>query len=214
MKRLTKLATANILPRLSILMLASMMLFGCGITPPANWQPTQVNRVSEAKAWELKGKIAVKTPEQKFSTNLYWLHTPQSEELRLTSMIGSTLMLLKSDVNSATLELDGKSYQGDNASELLQHLSGWQIPISQLPQWIVGLPGNANIVQHNADGLPQLLVDSRQLPPWHISYKSWQALQTNTLPRLLTLERGQLSLKIQLNEWQALTEKRPQRISQ
>ncbi|WP_228729949.1 lipoprotein insertase outer membrane protein LolB [Shewanella avicenniae] len=190
--------------------MSSWLLSGCGITPPSAWQPTQVTQVSQAKAWELKGKIAVKTPEQKFSTNLYWLHTPESEELRLTSMIGSTLMLLTSNNRSATLEVDGNTYQGANATELLQHLSGWQIPISQLPQWIVGLPGNATIIKTDAQGLPQKLQDARQLPPWQIDYKSWQTLQSNQLPRLLTLERGELSLKIQLNEWQALTEKRPQ----
>ncbi|WP_417760380.1 lipoprotein insertase outer membrane protein LolB [Shewanella sp.] len=196
--------------RNSSLLLALLWLTGCGITPPADWQATEVNSVQDAKAWELKGKIAVKTPEQKFSTNLYWLHTPQSDELRLTSMIGSTLLLLKSDARSATLAVDGKTYQGRNASELVQHLSGWQIPISQLPQWIVGLPGEAKIVARNAAGQPQTLIEQRQLPPWQIDYQSWQQLAKHQLPRVMTLERQQVSLKIQLNEWQALTEKLPQ----
>ncbi len=210
LKRLTNLSHYMSFIRNSSLLIALLWLSGCGITPPADWQPTEVNRVQDAKAWELKGKIAVKTPEQKFSTNLYWLHTPQSDELRLTSMIGSTLLLLTSDARSATLEVDGKTYQGRNANELVQHLSGWQIPISQLPQWIVGLPGDADIVARDAAGQPKTLIEQRQSPPWQIDYQSWQQLPHHQLPRLLTLQRQDVSLKIQLTEWQALTEKLPQ----
>ncbi|MGI2855852.1 lipoprotein insertase outer membrane protein LolB [Shewanella algae] len=204
-----KYFTKNCFIRLSALRLLLPLLLGllsaCSSLPDARWQATQVKHANQAKAWELKGKLAVKTPEEKFSTNLYWLHTPTTEELRLTTMLGTSVMLLKSGPDGAFLELDGEVYRDRDPQRLLDGLSNWSIPLNALPRWVLGLSAaDTELLLTNNDGKPQSLEDGSVSPPWQVKYLSWQQQSGADIPRLLKLNRGALELKIQLTEWQAL----------
>lgn len=89
---------------------ALSLLGGCSVTPKVALQPVSVENASDAKAWELKGKLLIRTNGDKVSANLFWLNTPDNAELRLTSMLGTTVLLLTQNRDGATLEVDGKRY--------------------------------------------------------------------------------------------------------
>ena len=92
-----------------------LVLAGCSVTPSEDFSPINVTNAAQAKAWELQGKIAVKTSEDKFSTNLYWLHQTKANDLRLTTVLGTTVLTLKTNQGMATLDVDGKTYRDSNA---------------------------------------------------------------------------------------------------
>ncbi|MGS0690162.1 lipoprotein insertase outer membrane protein LolB [Shewanella sp. 0m-4] len=187
------------------LILSTIFISGCSTTIPDNLIPVSVNKVQQAKAWEMQGKLAVRTPQDRFSTNLYWLHSPERDELKLTTMLGTTVLSLSSYAGNATLEVDGKTYTDTDAQRLLTRVSGWSIPIESLPLWITGqlTPGDKLISTDN-QGRPVKLVNAELLPPWEVDFKSWQAQSGAEVPRLLNLQRGDIHLKLQLNQWQAL----------
>ncbi|MFQ6372179.1 lipoprotein insertase outer membrane protein LolB [Shewanella sp. YIC-542] len=177
---------------------------GCS-TLADNWTPVTVSQPQEAQAWELRGKLAVKSPQESFSTHLYWRHTPDKDDVRLTTMLGTSVLTLTSQKGYAKLEVNGSSYEGEDPQALLNRLSHWQFPLTQLPQWILGIVGNdAQQLSRDPDGRPLQLTDSSVLPPWRIQYQSWQTQSGTEIPRLLRLNRGTLQLKIQLTQWQAL----------
>ncbi|GGI72403.1 lipoprotein insertase outer membrane protein LolB [Shewanella gelidii] len=160
---------------------------------------------SQAVAWELKGKLAVKTQTDKANTNLYWLHTPEADELRLTSVLGTTLLLLKSTNTSAMLMVDGKEYHGNNAHQLLYSLTGWSLPLSQMPLWVTGqTSAQDQVISRDAHRRPVQL-HTLGSPQWQIKYTSWQTLSGAEIPRLLTMKNDKTRLKIQVNQWQALS---------
>jgi outer membrane lipoprotein LolB len=182
-----------------------LLLSACATKTPDNLIPINVSNVSQAQSWEMQGKLAVKTPDDRFSTNLYWLHTPDSNELRLTTMLGTTVLSLTTQQGIAILEVDGKIYQHHDAQALLTEITGWSIPVDSLPLWITGQADiDDEIISRDELLRPEILLSLSDTPPWEVEFKSWQQQSSAQLPHLLQLTKGQLRLKIQINHWQAL----------
>ncbi|QDF74503.1 outer membrane lipoprotein LolB [Shewanella marisflavi] len=198
----------NYFTKISIsgVVLVLLALSGCASRQPTSLLPTQVEHASQAHAWELQGKLAVRTPDDKFSTNLYWFHTQSNDELTLTTMLGTTVMTLTKRPNQATLALDGKIYQDTEAERLLKRLTGWSIPVDTLPLWITGqISPQDEVITFDAKGRPQEVLNHTDNTPWQVSFNSWQQQSGADVPRLLTLQRDEIRLKLQVNQWQALT---------
>ncbi|MCH1929321.1 lipoprotein insertase outer membrane protein LolB [Shewanella sp. A25] len=182
-----------------------LFLGGCQNLPQTELSPISVSSAKQAQAWELQGKLAIKTPEDKLSANLYWRHSDNHDELTLTTMLGTTILTLEATPDSAHLNVDGKDYRDTNAQALLQRVSGWSIPIANLPLWITGQAGKTDIVDSfDEQGRPKQLTSSQTPPPWSVSYLSWQTQSGAIVPYQLKVERRDLQLKFQLNQWQAL----------
>ncbi|AQS39445.1 outer membrane lipoprotein LolB [Shewanella psychrophila] len=186
-------------------MLLSLSLLSACTTTPTNLVPIQVKKVSQANAWEMRGKLAVKTPEDNFSTNLYWLHTQAKNELKLTTMLGTTLLSLTTEHGMARLEVDGKTYEHHDAQQLLTNVTGWSIPVNALPLWITGqVSPDDEVSSFDEKNRPVSLFTPSETPPWQVDFLKWQHQSGAQIPRLLQLKRVDLRLKIQVNEWQAL----------
>ncbi|WP_133407912.1 lipoprotein insertase outer membrane protein LolB [Parashewanella tropica] len=183
---------------------ALLFLTACQNLPKTDLVPVQVNQISEAKAWELRGKILIKTPEDKNSTNLYWRHTATGDQLALTTMLGTSVLNLESTPFGAKLTMDGKDYQSTNPEALLLRMTGWSVPVSLLPKWITGQIQPSEKVMRDSQGRPKQFTSIIDGVKWQLTYVRWQRLNGVELPRQLTLSRPNLSLKIQLNQWQAL----------
>tara|TARA_R110001583_G_scaffold6421_16_gene32534 strand:+ start:180 stop:791 length:612 start_codon:yes stop_codon:yes gene_type:complete len=187
---------------------ALLLLTGCSVTPSEDFTPINVTNAAQANVWELQGKIAVKTAEDKFSTNLYWLHQPAANDLRLTTVLGTTVLTLKTNQGMATLEVDGKTYRDSNAQDLLTGISGWSIPLDSLPLWITGQIGsNDKIVSYNPDGTIKQVISYDPQANWSVSFLSWQQQSGALVPKLLKIERENVQIKIQTNQWTAVAAK-------
>ena len=188
-----------------LLVLLSLSLLSACTTTPTNLVPIQVDKVSQANAWEMRGKLAVKTPEDSFSTNLYWLHTQTKNEFKLTTMLGTTLLSLTTEHGMARLEVDGKTYEHHDAQQLLTNVTGWSIPVDALPLWITGqVSSDDEVSSFDEKNRPVSLFTPLETPPWQVEFLKWQHQSGAQIPRLLQLKRVDLRLKIQVTQWQAL----------
>jgi len=183
-----------------------LFLGGCQTLPPADdLTPITVSDVKQASAWELQGKLSIKTPDDKLSANLYWRHTETHDKLTLTTMLGTTVLTLEATPDAAHLHIDGKDFKDNNAQALLERVSGWSIPLADLPLWITGQIGpDDQVIERDNQGKPKLLTNTQTPPPWQVAFLRWQPQSGTTVPHQLKLERGDLQLKLQLNQWQAL----------
>lgn len=183
-----------------------LFLGGCEtLSPATDLSPITVDNAAQAKAWELQGKLAIRTPQDKLSANLYWRHSEERDELTLTTMLGTTVLTLDATPNSAHLHVDGKDFRNSNAQALLERVSGWSIPINDLPLWITGQVGAFDrVLAVDSNGKTKQIQNSQTLPPWDVTFLSWQSQSGAEVPYQLKLERGDLQLKLQLNQWQAL----------
>lgn len=184
-------------------MLSLVFLSGCS-SLPNNLSPVSVEKVADAKAWEMTGKIAITVPNDKLSSNLYWLHSTDSDELTLTSMLGIQILSLTQKEGKARLIVNGETYEDSNAQALLLRVTGWTLPINALPLWITGQLSPTDVIKTKDNQNRPVHVITQTNPTWAINYLRWQQQQGTELPRLLTLNNTDIKIKIQINQWQAL----------
>ncbi|UDG79240.1 Outer-membrane lipoprotein LolB [Candidatus Ecksteinia adelgidicola] len=95
----------------------------------------------------------------------------------------------------------GKHYYGHNPEKIIKKLSGMDIPLYNLNEWILGLAGNAQkfILNHN-HYLNQLIYKSNNVT-WTINYLDYHYVNKFLLPRTIELKQGNNIIKLKINHW-------------
>ncbi|WP_144213176.1 lipoprotein insertase outer membrane protein LolB [Shewanella donghaensis] len=198
-----------------LLLLSCLFLTACSISPPHTLTEVDVKNPHQAQAWELQGKLAFRSDSDKFSTNLFWLHDQIGQhdrnELKLTTMIGTTVLSLKSENGLASIDVQDKTYTDSNPERLIQRVSGMTIPINKLPLWITGqVTEEDQVIEYNEDGSIKYFISAENGENWHVKFASYQTQSGARLPRLLQINRADVQIKIQINQWQALAAQAPE----
>lgn len=195
--------------------MSCLFLTACSISPQHTLTKVEVDASHQAQAWELQGKLAFRSDNDKFSTNLFWFHdlTHQDDrnELTLTTMIGTTILSLKSENGLASLDVQDKIYTDTNPERLIYRASGMLIPINKLPLWITGqVTEGDQVLEYNEDGSIKRFISNDNGEDWQVSFASYQRQSGANVPRLLQINRADVQIKIQINQWQALAIKLPE----
>jgi outer membrane lipoprotein LolB len=187
-----------------ILFLFTCLLAGCAQTPmPQNipWQAHQ-QKLEDLNSWSFSGKIAVITPQERQSLNIYWQQSYNDFHITLTTFLGGTVLeLQKTQDITQIIDNEGKHFYGEDTEILIKQLSGFVIPINGLQQWIKGNPEKASY-QLNSDNQVASLagVDSKGAP-WTINYSHYEYLQGIVLPDKLQLKHEDIRLKFSISQW-------------
>ncbi|WP_349922511.1 lipoprotein insertase outer membrane protein LolB [Aeromonas veronii] len=177
-----------------------LVLAGCTTTSPqrdqVNWQQERA-RLERLDHWQLSGKMAIITPQQKGSARLNWQQNGDDYRLNLSSIIGTHILELSRTRGEVTLiDNDGKTHRSEDAEALVYQLTGWNIPVKGLPEWIKGLPGQAEF-ELNPDASLASVRDGQ----WQIVYGDYRDQAGYRLPHLLTMTGQGSRLKLQINQW-------------
>ncbi|MBY5992743.1 lipoprotein insertase outer membrane protein LolB [Ferrimonas balearica] len=184
------------------LLLLVILINGCATAPtPAGDAPA-----ADAPNWHLRGKLAVIQPDERVSANLHWRHRSSSgqDDLRLSTPIGTTVLVLNSQPGRAQVRFDGQQHEGQSADQLIERLTGWPLPLSQISRYLLGDTQGAQAVQYDEFGEPSALelVHPATGEQWQLRYLGWQQLSGYKVPRQIELRRGDQRLKLALSHWQ------------
>jgi len=177
-----------------------LLLAGCTTTQPqrdqVNWQKERT-RLEQLSHWQLSGKMAIITAQQKGSARVNWQQNGDDYRLNLTSLIGTHILELSRSKGEITLiDNEGNPHQSQDAEALIYQLIGWNIPVQGLPEWIKGLPGKAEF-ELNSDSSLASVRDGQ----WQIVYGDYRDQDGYRLPHLLTMTGQGSRLKLQINQW-------------
>ncbi|WCH23961.1 lipoprotein insertase outer membrane protein LolB [Aeromonas salmonicida] len=177
-----------------------LLLAGCTTTQPqrdqVNWQKERT-RLEQLSHWQLSGKMAIITAQQKGSARVNWQQNGDDYRLNLTSLIGTHILELSRSKGEITLiDNEGNPHQSQDAEALIYQLTGWDIPVQGLPEWIKGLPGKAEF-ELNSDSSLASVRDGQ----WQIVYGDYRDQDGYRLPHLLTMTGQGSRLKLQINQW-------------
>ena len=102
------------------------------------------------------------------------------------------------------IEVDGKLYRGQNLSDLITQLTGLNLPAEALAFWLKGIPYNyRDIVNYQVDNqLAESISSAINGKVWQIRYQAYREFNGYVLPTKMTIEQGELTIKISLNQWQ------------
>ncbi|WP_153446544.1 lipoprotein insertase outer membrane protein LolB [Vibrio algicola] len=198
--------------RITVLLLSAitLILVGCSSTPPSNtsvdWQQQQQD-LTQLNTFKVTGKIGYQDPEHRQSLNFVLTHASHYDQLKLLSFFGQTVMTLQMLPSGAMLTTsDGKVTTAAQANQLIKQLTGLTIPVSELPDWIKGLPTGAdNITFNDMNNVASLEkeIDTKQ---WQLDYLSYAPQATSVKPDLmlpshLFLQQDKTQIKIVISKW-------------
>jgi len=208
--------------KLLCLTLLTQWLISCTTLPnPAPSTPqiefsAHQQQLAQAEHWTLKGKIGFKSKQEVLSATLLWQQQQDQFYIRLSGMLGTTLMEMNGREGLVELHIDGKDYTDSNAEQLLKRITGWQLPLDQLSLLIKGQVPQTDFDINEATQNWPLLVQEKQQnvstgnpfnKPWKIRYNQFQATPTESktllwLPYDLKLTKAQNLIKIRVTSWE------------
>jgi outer membrane lipoprotein LolB len=188
--------------------LLSVLLVGCVQIPEqpslgnADWQNHQ-QRLEKLSHWSLTGKIAIITAKKRHSLNIHWQQSDNNYHIILTNFLGSTVLdVQKTQLGTQVTDDKGKVYFGSDTQQLISQLSGMDLPVDVLQQWIKGNPSEALYQLDDKNLLLSLQGQDNGNANWSIEYKDYKTIQQINLPHQLQLMGTDLRLKFAISQWQ------------
>ena len=175
-------------PRASAV-LAALLLSACAELQPIGAQ--------QSVEFEIAGRIAVRYREEAASANIAWRHARESDELLITTPVGSSVARLVRDGNEFALTTsDQREYRANDAEALTEQVLGFRLPVAGLAHWVRARPtgGQPAEIVRNAQGRPESLEQSG----WRVEYQDFRA---DGLPVRLKLTYPGIELRLAIHEW-------------
>ncbi|MCC6202071.1 MAG: outer membrane lipoprotein LolB [Gammaproteobacteria bacterium] len=185
---------------------------GCALQPPrppgtsepdrtARWQ-RQVAEVGALEQWIAVGRVSIRQGRQGWNAGLQWAQTGTGFRLRIMAPLAQGTWQIEGSAEAVAMTTPQQEYLlAADVETLLQTQLGWSLPVDGVRYWLTGIPDPARsyeLLRLNDEGLLQELEQG----DWHIVVQEYQTACQYLLPRRLTLERTDLSLRLAVTQWQ------------
>ncbi|NVD07192.1 lipoprotein localization protein LolB [Vibrio sp. JPW-9-11-11] len=193
---------------LSVFLSATVFLAGCTSlesTTNVEWQTHQL-RLANVHHYKSAGKMGYISPQQRQSLNFQWAHAPENTQLRLTTFLGQTALNLNATATGAYVETyDDQRFQAESPQALIHQLTGLNLPIESLNQWLLGRPTEADEYQLNETHTLAWLTKNVSGQQWRLEYLSYQDIEHQgialPLPKKIKLTQDDITINIIITKW-------------
>ncbi|WP_162045842.1 lipoprotein insertase outer membrane protein LolB [Vibrio taketomensis] len=195
--------------KLICLTFSLLLLNGCSSIEDSytsvEWQAHQ-QRLEQIERYSAAGKLGYISPQQRESLSFHWQQAPENQELRLSTFLGQTVLNLSVDATGAKV----KTYEDDvytdvSADRLISRLTGLNIPVEQLNDWLLGKPTNADSFTVNERETLASLTKTINGQTWQLFYSSYQDVQflgsTLPVPHKLKLKQNDTTINLVISKW-------------
>ncbi|MFZ1873417.1 lipoprotein insertase outer membrane protein LolB [Serratia sp. D1N4] len=196
---------------LRLLPLASLLLTACTLTKPSGpatsptspqWRAHE-QAVQQLSQYQTRGAFAYLSDQKKVYARFFWQqYSPERYRLLLTNPLGSTELEL--NVQKEVVQLSdsqGKRYTSNDAEEMIRKLTGMAIPLNNLRQWMLGLPGEATDFTLDDQYRLSKLTYQQGALTWVVTYQDYNTDQQPPLPSRLELQQGDQRIKLKMDNW-------------
>lgn len=196
---------------LRLIPLVSLVLAACTTTRPTGpatsptspeWRAHE-QAVQQLNQYQTRGAFAYLSDSKKVYARFFWQqYSADRYRLLLTNPLGSTELELNVQKNVVQLtDNQGKRYVSDNAEEMIRKMTGMAIPMNNLRQWMLGLPGEAtDFTLDDRYRLSKLNYQQEGLS-WKVSYQDYNSDTQPQLPSRLELQQGDQRIKLKMDNW-------------
>jgi len=186
-----------------------LWLSGCTVLQQQNPDQAPLNvsereqQLAAMQQFSLQASVGVKSPAESISGNLRWQQQSKTQYSARLSNLGISLFELTQDSNGSEIRIKGESYRAADTSTLLLQLSGWSMPLQDMPLWLRGLPGtNGRAIKRDEFGriVAFNLTDSTGII-WQLEYQSFFS-DSLALPKRIVLSSSDSQIKVVVRSWQ------------
>ena len=184
--------------------LAALALSACQTVPvpPAPVTAWQVRRplLQSLGRFRLTGRVAVAVGQRGFNADILWVQHGTRTRMTLSGPLGAgAAEVSDNDGHLAVITSRGRHLGNAAARAVLQRQLGFDPPLASLRYWILGVPDPA-LPAHVAVDKAQQLTSLRQAG-WSVLYHAYQPVGADWLPRLLTVRRANVRLRMVVDVW-------------
>ena len=187
-----------------------LWLSGCTVLQQQNSDQVPLNvsereqQLAAMQQFSLQASVGVKSPAESISGNLRWQQQSKAQySARLSNFLGISLFELTHNSDGSEILIKGESYHAADTSTLLLQLSGWSMPLQDMPLWLRGLPGtNGRDIKRDEFGriVAFNLTDSTGII-WQLEYQSFFS-DSLALPKRIVLSSSDSQIKVVVRSWQ------------
>ncbi|PIQ36756.1 MAG: outer membrane lipoprotein LolB [Lysobacterales bacterium CG17_big_fil_post_rev_8_21_14_2_50_64_11] len=189
--------------------LLSLLLAACVGAPPARpgdalTLAAQAQREAILAAqshWQMRGRIALALGKDGGSGRLLWRQDGADYSIQVSAPVSRQSWRLS--VANGWARLDGLHdgvREGPDAQALLRDSLGWDVPLVALSAWLRGMRARGPAqLQFDAQGLPAQI----EQRGWLVQFRAWSTDAATPLPRRLFASRGDASVRLVIDSWQA-----------
>ncbi len=188
----------------ALLGLAALALTACQTVPvpPAPAMAWSVRRpeLQSLSTFRLTGRVAVAVKQHGFNANLRWTQNGTQTRMILSGPLGADAAQVTADgAGLSVITPHGRHLGNAAAREVLVRQLGFEPPLRSLRYWVLGVPDPSSpaSVALDAEQRPAML---RQ-DGWSIEYRSYMPVGADWLPRLLTVKRAGVRLRMVVDAW-------------
>ena len=184
--------------------LAALALSACQTVsvPPAPITAWSVRRplLQALERFELNGRVAVAVGRQGFNADIRWTQNGARTRMILSGPFGAGA----TQVSEASGQLGVITSRGEHlgntaARDALERQLGFNPPLGSLRYWILGVPDPALPASVTVDAAQRLT--RLQQAGWSIHYRAYSPVGAEWLPRLLTVRRAGVRLRMVVDAW-------------
>jgi len=183
----------------------ALALCGCQTVPlaPAPSLSWGVRRpaLQTLGRYGLNGRVAVAVGNQGFNAGLRWTQSAAMTHLTLTGPLGAGGAEVTADgADLSVVTSNGRRLDAAAARTKLEETLGFEPPLASLRYWVLGVPDPAAPAAVQLDSqqrLAQLTQDG-----WQIDYNAYMPVGAEWLPRLMTLRRRDVRVRVVVDGWQ------------
>lgn len=183
----------------------ALALAGCQTVPvsPAPSVAWSVRRptLQNLSRFGLNGRVAVAVGSQGFNAGLRWQQSGAVTRLALTGPLGAGGVEVTADAGHLTVVTSSGKRLGDaTARAELEDKLGFEPPLTSLRYWVLGVPDPGGPASVQLDSQQRLASLSQY--GWQIDYGGYMPAGAEWLPRLMTLRRQGVRVRMVVDRWQ------------
>jgi len=190
--------------RFPMIAVLSILLYSCAQLPQMPSTPAD-----KLKSWRLNGRIAISTPDDNWTANVYWRQQDQAYQLRFNMPLGQGAVLLEGDDKEVMMRTaNHETFKASNPDALVTQVLKIEIPVSHLHYWIRGIPTpKVPIGRYTLDDAQRL--HHLQQDGWEIVYGRYVNVYGLYLPNKIFLENDNFKVKLVISQWNLSNDKDP-----
>jgi outer membrane lipoprotein LolB len=201
---------AGMRPLLPVALLAvALVLVGCQSVPksvapvaalePGGW-PARRAQLQVRGQFTAQGRIGVVAGADGFNGRLRWMQDGTRSTVNLDGPLGVGGVRIVDDAGVLTLTNPaGEALDSQAAHNELVRRMGFEPPLESLRYWLQGVPdpSSPSTEMPGAQGY----LDSLAQSDWMVTFSVYAQTPDGALPRKLTVERGNVRVKLVIDSW-------------
>ena len=172
-------------------------LGACSVAPERlveDYRLEDMRYLQQQRNWGFEGRLALISEKESVSVSVVWRHLENSDDLELVGPLGQGRIKIHVTPGQVVVD-DGERREVfyGRVNEVLSEQLGIEMPVEALRFWVLGVNDPEQEFVEQVGGFYQ--------GGWLVRYREMQRVQSDLLPKKLTVEKDKTRIKLIVDQW-------------